>query len=162
MLIRPKSHLMADWAIEALEAGKAVLYEKPAGRGSGDTARIVEAVERTGGLFRSATAGATLRRSTRCRRCWKPGVWARSSRCAHGLLPRRGRYGHMRIRVTLVARCSSSAATRSTVFCCTSVCQVGQRPHHQVPGVFGETSREDAAGAILNYDDKIVTLDFMA
>jgi len=51
VLIHPKSHLMADWAIEALEAGKAVLCEKPAGRGSGDTARIVEAVERTGGLF---------------------------------------------------------------------------------------------------------------
>ena len=38
VLIHPKSHLMADWAIEALEAGKAVLREKPAGRGSGDIA----------------------------------------------------------------------------------------------------------------------------
>jgi predicted dehydrogenase len=28
--------------------------------------------------------------------------------------------------------------------------------------VFGDTSREDAGGAILNYDDKIVTLDFMS
>ena len=51
VLVHPKSYLMADWAIEALEAGKAVLCEKPAGRGPQDTQRIVEAVERTGGLF---------------------------------------------------------------------------------------------------------------
>ena len=42
---------MADWAIEAMEAGKAVLCEKPAGRGSGDTVRLVETAERTGQLF---------------------------------------------------------------------------------------------------------------
>ena len=40
--------------------------------------------------------------------------------------------------------------------------QIGQRPHHQVPRRVGDRSREDAAGAILNYDDKIVTLDFMS
>jgi predicted dehydrogenase len=42
VLIHPKSYLMADWAIEAMEAGKAVLCEKPAGRGSVDTVRLVE------------------------------------------------------------------------------------------------------------------------
>lgn len=51
VLIHPKSYLMADWAIEAMEAGKAVLCEKPAGRGSTDTMRLVEAVEKTGQLF---------------------------------------------------------------------------------------------------------------
>ena len=51
VLIHPKSYLMADWAIEAMEAGKAVLCEKPAGRGSVDTLRLVDAVERTGQLF---------------------------------------------------------------------------------------------------------------
>ncbi|WP_367185568.1 Gfo/Idh/MocA family protein [Mesorhizobium ventifaucium] len=51
VLVHPKSHAMADFAIEALEAGKAVLCEKPAGRGSADTARIVAAVNRTDGLF---------------------------------------------------------------------------------------------------------------
>src|SRR4249920_1296072 len=48
--IHSKSYRMADLSIEALEAGKAVLCEKPAGRHSADARRIVEAVERTGGV----------------------------------------------------------------------------------------------------------------
>ena len=47
--VHSKSYAMADLTIEALEAGKAVLCEKPAGRDAADVRRIVDAVERTGG-----------------------------------------------------------------------------------------------------------------
>src|SRR5712691_5288752 len=49
--VHSKSHAMADLSIEALEAGKAVLCEKPAGRNAADVRRIAEAVERTGGTL---------------------------------------------------------------------------------------------------------------
>src|SRR5205085_5668983 len=48
--VHSKSHAMADLTIEALEAGKAVLCEKPAGRNAADVRRIVDAVDRTGGV----------------------------------------------------------------------------------------------------------------
>ena len=44
VLVHPKSYLRAEWTIAALEAGKAVLCEKPAGRGTQDTRRILDAV----------------------------------------------------------------------------------------------------------------------
>src|SRR5260370_19181485 len=50
VLVHSKSEKMADLTIEALEAGKAVLCEKPAGRSSADAKRIAEAVGRTGAL----------------------------------------------------------------------------------------------------------------
>jgi predicted dehydrogenase len=47
--VHSKSYAMADLSIEALEAGKAVLCEKPAGRNAADVKRIADAVHRTGG-----------------------------------------------------------------------------------------------------------------
>jgi len=45
------NHLHAAMAIEALEAGKHVLLEKPMATSAADCARIIEAVERTGQLL---------------------------------------------------------------------------------------------------------------
>jgi predicted dehydrogenase len=165
VLIHPKSHLMADWAIEALEAGKAVLCEKPAGRGSGDTARIVEAVERTGGLFqvgycwRYAPSVDKMQEVLKSGRLGKVLQVRAHAGCSHGEagtdhMRRPGDIGgamfvigcHTIDRILLHFGMPKSVNARITKFA----------------GVFGETSREDAAGAILNYDDKIVTLDFMA
>ena len=77
VLVHSKSDRMADLSIEALEAGKAVLVEKPAGRNSADTKRIVDAVERTRGCSRSVTAGASRPRSMPCRSRCRVGGWAR-------------------------------------------------------------------------------------
>jgi predicted dehydrogenase len=67
--VHSKSHSMADLTIEALEAGKAVLCEKPAGRNADDVRRIVDAVERTGNPVQVAIAGGSRRPSRRCRKC---------------------------------------------------------------------------------------------
>lgn len=48
------SYMHADMAIKALEAGYHVLCEKPMSLNSGDTARMIEAIERTGKLFMTA------------------------------------------------------------------------------------------------------------
>jgi predicted dehydrogenase len=55
--IHSKSNKMADLSCEALEAGKAVLCEKPAGRNSADARQIVDAVKRTDGMLQ---VGLTL------------------------------------------------------------------------------------------------------
>ena len=50
VLVHSKSYEMADLTIAALQAGKAVLVEKPAGRGVADTQRIVDAVNEYNGF----------------------------------------------------------------------------------------------------------------
>jgi predicted dehydrogenase len=165
VLVHSKSYLMADLAIEALEAGKAVLCEKPAGRGSTDTVRIVEAVERTGGLFQVGY-------------CWRyaPSV----DKMQEALTS--GRLGKV-LQVRAHAGCSHDEAGTN------HMCQPGDIggaafvigchtidrillhfgfPNSvnariaKFPGVFDDRFREDALGAVLNYDDKIVTFDFMS
>lgn len=165
VLVHPKSYLMADWAIEALKAGKAVLCEKPAGRGSHDTARIVEAVEQTGGLFQVGY-------------CWRyaPSVDKMQEVLASG------RLGKV-LQVRAHAGCSHDEAGTSHmkqpgdiggafyVIGCHTIDRI--LLHFGMPnsvnaritkfaGAMDETAREDAVGAILNYDDKIVTIDFMS
>lgn len=165
VLIHPKSYLMAEWAIEALEAGKAVLCEKPAGRGSMDTIRLVEAVERTGGLFQVGY-------------CWRyaPSVDKMQEVLASG------RLGKV-LQVRAHAGCSHDEAGTSHmkqpgdiggalyVIGCHTIDRL--LLHFGMPrsvnaritkfaGAMDETAREDAAGAILTYDDKLITLDFMS
>ncbi|NTB87600.1 oxidoreductase [Agrobacterium tumefaciens] len=165
VLVHSKSHSMATLAVEALEAGKAVLCEKPAGRGSADTARIAEAVERTGGLFQVGY-------------CWR---FAPSVDKMQEVLSS-GRLGKV-LQVRAHAGCSHNEAATphmnqpgdigGAMF--VIACHLIDRLllHFGVPqsvnaritkfaSAFGSDSREDAGGAILNYADKLVTVDFMS
>jgi len=163
--VHSKSYEMADLSIEALEAGKAVLCEKPAGRNSADARRIVEAVERTDGLLQVGY-------------CWRfsPSVEAMQQ------VLQSGRLGKV-LQVRAHGGCSHDEADSNhmkqpgdiggAMFVIS--CHLFDRViHHfgmprsvnaritKFPGAMGPTSREDAAGAVLNYDDKIVVVDFFS
>lgn len=165
VMIHPKSYLMADWAIEALEAGKAVLCEKPAGRGSADTKRIVDAVQRTGQLFQVGY-------------CWR---YAPSVEKMQDVL-KNGELGKV-LQVRAHAGCSHGEASTDHMRQPGDIggafyvigCHVIDRLllHFGMPksvnaritkftGLMDANAREDAAGAILNYDDKLISIDFMS
>jgi predicted dehydrogenase len=165
VLIHPKSYRMADWAIEALEAGKAVLCEKPAGRNSQDARRIVETAERTGNLFqvgycwRYAPSVQAMDQALKSGRLGKVVQVRAHGGCSHDEadtdhMKQPGDLGgaafvigcHLIDRILLHFGMPNSVNARITKF----------------RGVSNETSREDAAGAILNYDDKLVVVDFMS
>ncbi|MCH9828469.1 MAG: Gfo/Idh/MocA family oxidoreductase [Gammaproteobacteria bacterium] len=165
VLVHPKSYLMADWAIEALKAGKAVLCEKPAGRGSHDTQRIAEAVEETAGLFqvgfcwRYAPSVDKLQEALAAERFGKVLQVRAHAGCSHdeadtSHMKQPGDIGgafyvigcHTVDRLLLHFGMPRSVNARITKFA----------------GAMSDTAREDAAGAILNYDDKLITLDFMS
>lgn len=163
--VHSKSYAMADLTIEALEAGKAVLCEKPAGRNAADVRRIVDAVERTGGVVQVGY-------------CWRfsPAVDKMQE------VLKSGRLGKV-LQVRAHGGCSHNEADTShmkqpgdiggAMFVIS--CHLFDRViHHfgmprsvnaritKFPGAMGPTSREDAAGAVLNYDDKIVVVDFFS
>lgn len=165
VLVHSKSDKMADLSIEALEAGKAVLCEKPAGRNSADARRIVEAVERTGGILQVGY-------------CWRfsPSVEAMQQ------VLKSGRLGKV-LQVRAHGGCSHDEAGTSHMNQPEDIggamfvisCHLFDRViHHfgmprsvnaritKFPHAFGDTSREDAAGAVLNYEDKIVVVDFFS
>jgi predicted dehydrogenase len=163
--IHSKSNKMADLSCEALEAGKAVLCEKPAGRNSADARKIVDAVKRTDGMLQVGY-------------CWRfsPAVDA-----MHEVL-KSGRLGKV-MQVRAHGGCSHDEADTNHMKQPEDIggamfvisCHLFDRViHHfgmpksvnaritKFPGVMGPTSREDAAGAVLNYDDKIVVVDFFS
>lgn len=165
ILVHSKSYEMADLSIEALKAGKAVLVEKPAGRGIQDTQRIVDAVKQYNGFVQVGY-------------CWR---FAPSIQAMHDCLSNE-KIGKV-LQVRAHAGCSHNEAETA------HMCQPGDLGgaffvigchlfdrvlyHFGMPksvnaritkfdGFKGKQSREDAAGAILNYDDKIVVVDFMS
>ncbi|KLU21826.1 oxidoreductase [Caballeronia mineralivorans PML1(12)] len=165
VLVHSKSEKMADLTIEALEAGKAVLVEKPAGRSAADARRIVDAVQRTNGLVQVGY-------------CWhfSPSVEAMQSAIE------KGRLGKI-LQVRAHAGCSHNEAATSHLNDPEDIggavfvigCHMIERIlNHfglpksvnaritKFPGFRGTESREDAAGAILNYDDKVISIDFMS
>jgi len=165
VLIHPKSFRMADWTIEALEAGKAVLCEKPAGRNSADARRIVDAAERTGGLVQIGY-------------CWR---YAPSIQVFDQAV-KGGRLGKV-LQVRAHAGCSHDEAdtnhmkqpddlggaffvigchTMDRILLHFGMPESVNARIAKFPGAMGDTSREDAAGAVLNYRDKIVVIDFMS
>ena len=163
--VHSKSNKMADLSIEALEAGKAVLCEKPAGRNSADARRIVEAVNRTDGILQVGY-------------CWRfsPSVDAMQQ------VLKSGRLGKV-LQVRAHGGCSHDEADTNHMKQPEDIggamfvisCHLFDRViHHfgmprsvnaritKFPGAMGPTSREDAAGAVLNYEDKIVVVDFFS
>lgn len=165
VLVHSKSYEMADLTIEALQAGKAVLVEKPAGRGVADTARIVEAVNKYNGFVQVGY-------------CWR---FAPSINVMHDTL-QQGKIGKV-LQVRAHAGCSHNEAETAHMRQDGDLggaffvigCHLFDRVlHHfgmpksvnaritKFKNFKGEESREDAAGAILNYDDKIVVVDFMS
>jgi predicted dehydrogenase len=163
--VHSKSYAMADLSIEALEAGKAVLCEKPAGRNAADVRRIVDAVERTGNpvqvgyCWRFSPAVEKMQEVLASNRLGKVlqvrahgGVSHNEAGTDHMKQP--GDIGggmfviscHLFDRVIHHFGMPRSVNARITKF----------------PGAMGPTSREDAAGAVLNYDDKIVVVDFFS
>ena len=163
----PKSYLMADWAIEAMEAGKAVLCEKPAGRGSVDTVRLVETVEKTGQLFRVGycCAMAPLGR---------PDAGGAEGRPARQVLQVRAHAGcsHGEADTDHMRQPGDIGGAR--ILCDRLPYTIDRLLHHfgmpnsvnarisKFEGQMAPAAREDAAGAILNYDDKMITIDFMS
>ena len=160
VLVHSKSEKMADLTIEALEAGKAVLCEKPAGRSSADAKRIVEAVERTGGLvqvgycWRFAPSVDAMQAALKSGRLGKVVQVRAHGGCSHDEagtphMTQPGDIGgavfvigcHLIDRILLHFGLPRSVNARITKF----------------PNFHGDESREDAAGAVLNYEDKIVT-----
>lgn len=165
VLIHSKSEKMADLAIEALEAGKAVLVEKPAGRGAADALRIARVVERTGGLlqvgycWRFAPSVDAMQEALQTGRLGKVLQVRAHGGCSHdeagtSHMTQPGDIGgavfvigcHLVDRILLHFGLPRSVNARITKF----------------PNFRGNESREDAAGAVLNYEDKVVVLDFMS
>jgi len=165
ILVHSKSYEMADLTIAALEKGKAVLVEKPAGRGVQDTQRIVDTVEKYNGFVQVGY-------------CWR---FAPSINVMQDCL-KQGKIGKV-LQVRAHAGCSHNEAETAHMRQPGDLggaffvigCHLFDRViHHfgmpksvnaritKFDGFKGEEAREDAAGAILNYDDKIVVVDFMS
>jgi predicted dehydrogenase len=165
VLVHSKSEKMADLTIEALEAGKAVLCEKPAGRSAADAKRIMDVVERTGGLvqvgycWRFAPSVDAMQSAIQSGRLGKIVQVRAHGGCSHNEaatshMTQPGDIGgavfvigcHLVDRILLHFGLPKSVNARITKF----------------PNFHGAESREDAAGAVLNYEDKVVVLDFMS
>ncbi|WP_290872229.1 Gfo/Idh/MocA family oxidoreductase [Aquabacterium sp.] len=165
VLVHSKSEKMADLTIEALEAGKAVLCEKPAGRSAADAKRIMDVVERTGGLvqvgycWRFAPSVDAMQSAIQSGRLGKIVQVRAHGGCSHNEaatshMTQPGDIGgavfvigcHLVDRILLHFGVPKSVNARITKF----------------PNFHGAESREDAAGAVLNYEDKVVVLDFMS
>jgi len=165
VLVHSKSDKMADLTIEALEAGKAVLCEKPAGRSAADAMRIVHAVEKTRGLvqvgycWRFAPSVDAMQEALQSGRLGKVLQVRAHGGCSHdeagtSHMNQPGDIGgavfvigcHLVDRILLHFGMPQSVNARI----------------HKFPDFRGADSREDAAGAVLNYKDKVVVVDFMS
>jgi predicted dehydrogenase len=165
VLIHSKSDAMVDLSIASLQAGKAVLVEKPAGRDVADLDRLVRAVVQTGGICQ---VGYNFRYSN--------AVEVSQRAVAEGWL---GTIGQARLH----GACSLNEAATSHLNQPEDMggalfvigCHViDLMLHHfglpdsvnalvpKFPAAIPGNNREDAAGAIFGYRDKIVTVDFFS
>jgi predicted dehydrogenase len=165
VLVHSKSDSMAKLSCAALEAGKAVLVEKPAGRDPADLDQLVATAARTSGLCQ---VGYCYR--------FSPAV----TKMEEAL--RSGGLGQV-MQVRAHAACSLNEAASShlnqpgdmggalfvigchlidlLLFHFGNPVSVNARVP-KFKGLFPESSREDSAAAILNYPDKLVSIDFFS
>ena len=165
VLIHSKSEKMVDLSIAALEAGKAVLVEKPGGRDVADLDRLVEAVERTGGVCQ---VGYNFR--------YSPAV-------AMTQLVLAERWLGTVVQARLHGACSLNEAATSHLNQPDDMggalfvigCHViDLMLHHfglpdsvnalapRLPAAIPGDNREDVAGAIFCYPDRLITVDFFS
>jgi len=165
VLVHSKSDEMVDLSIEALNAGKAVLVEKPAGRDVADLKRLCEAVASTGGLLQ---VGYSYR--------YASSVAALDRALADGAL---GKVMQVRAHAAcsldeaLAAHLNQPDDMGGALFVI-GCHMIDLLLHHfgmpksvnarveKYRQFTDQRSREDAAGAILSYPDKIVSLDFFS
>jgi len=165
VLIHSKSDAMVDLSIAALEAGKAVLVEKPGGRDVADAERLVEAVERTGGIcqvgynFRFSSATELADRASR-------EGWL-------GTVAQARLHGACSLNEAATSHLNQPEDMGGALF--VIGCHViDLMVHHfgvpqavnalvpKLPEAIPGNNREDAAGAIFSYPDKVVTVDFFS
>jgi len=165
VLLHGKSDENPLWAIEALRAGKAVLLEKPGGRNLAELDALVTVVEETQGICQ---VGYCFR--------FSPTVALTQRIIDEGVL------GQI-LQVRVHGACSLDEARTSHlnqpedmggalfVIGCHVVdlmlyhFGIPRVVNARVPkfgGVFGDTSREDAAVAVFQYDHHLISLDFMS
>ncbi len=165
VLLHGKSDENPLWAVEALRAGKAVLIEKPGGRHLADLDALVATVEETQGVCQ---VGYTFR--------FSPAVTMTQQILEQGLL---GKILQVRVH----GACSLDEARTSHLnqpedmggaFFVIGCHVIDLLLHHlgmprvvnaRIPkfaDVFDDHSREDAAGAIFQYDTCLASLDFFS
>jgi predicted dehydrogenase len=165
VLVHSKSDEMVDLSVEALEAGKAVLVEKPAGRHVADLKRLTEAVKATGGLlqvgysYRYASAVSAMHVALETGKLGKVMQVRGHAACS--------------LDEALAAHLNQPEDMGGALF--VIGCHLlDLLIHHfgmptsvnaRVPKFAQFTddrSREDAAGALLTYPDKLITVDFFS
>lgn len=165
VLVHSKSDKMAELAVEALEAGKAVLVEKPAGRNSDDARRLVNTVESTQGLLQVGY-------------CWRfsPAVEAMQRTLSSGQLGKvlqvraHGGCSHDEAATSHMNQPGDIGGTMFVIGChlIDRILYHFGKPKSlnarimKFDGVMAPDFREDAAGAVLNYPDKVVVIDFFS
>jgi predicted dehydrogenase len=163
VLIHSKSDEMVDLSIAALERGKAVLVEKPGGRDVADLSRLAEAVTRTGGTcqvgynFRYSPAVDLAQRALTER-------WL-------GAVAQARLHGACSLGEAATSHLNQPGDMGGALF--VIGCHViDLMLHHfgvpdsvnalvpKLPAAIPGNHREDAAGAIFRYGDRLVTVDF--
>ena len=162
VLVHSKSHSMASLACMALQAGKAVLIEKPGASNLADLEAVVRVVRDTNGICQ---VGYSYR--------FSPAVTITQEILDRGVL------GHIH-QVRIHGGCSLNEAASSHLnqpddmggaFFVIGCHLIDLLVHHlgmpiavnakiQKFAGFGSSSREDAGSAIFEYGDKIVSFDF--
>jgi predicted dehydrogenase len=165
VLIHSKSDAMVDLAVASLQAGKAVLVEKPGGRDVADLDRLVSAVDQTGGICQ---VGYNFR--------YSPAVELSQRAVSEGWLGTIGQarlHGACSLNEAATSHLNQSGDMGGALF--VIGCHVIDLMLHHfglpdsvnalvpklVDAIPGD-NREDAAGAIFRYHDKIVTVDFFS
>lgn len=165
VLVHSKSYMMAELAVQALEAGKAVLVEKPAGRNAEDAKRIADAVERTEGFLQIGY-------------CWhfSPAISEMQKVLDEGRL---GKVLQVRGHAACAHHEAATAHLNQEQDMGGALFVIGCHLFDRIiyhfgmpdsvnarvrkfPGAMPDEYREDAAGAILTYPDKIISADFFS